>query len=91
MPQRGRKQLEWLVKRFKDVFTEVPGQAKGIYHWIRTCPGQVVREHWSRLPQALYIPVWWELEQMLAQVIIEEPQSPWRSPSVVVLKPDGAI
>lgn len=67
------------------------GRAKGIYHRFRSRPGQVVREHWRKLPQALYIPVQKELEQMLARGIIQESQRPWRSPLVMVPKPNGAI
>lgn len=66
LPQGGQEQLVQLARRFEDVFTEVPGQAKGIYHWIRTSSGLVVREHWRRLLQALYVLVQRELEQMLA-------------------------
>lgn len=44
IPKGGREQLEQRVREFKDVFTEVPGWAKGICHQIRTSPGQAMKD-----------------------------------------------
>lgn len=80
-----------MKREFQDVFDERPGMTQGVEHHILTPPGCVVRDHWRRLPRHLFGLVKAEIEQIREHGIIEESHSPWRSPMVIVSKPNGTI
>lgn len=80
-----------MILEFLDVFSEKTGKAKGVVHSVRMLDGCVIWDHWQSLPYHLWRAVKQEITQMLKLDIIEESQSPWRSPLVIVPKPDGTI
>ncbi|KYO49112.1 hypothetical protein Y1Q_0010251 [Alligator mississippiensis] len=86
-----RRQVAKLIREFGDVFQEMPGEAQGVIHWIKTFPGQVIRESWRQIPQRLQGQIKTEIEMMLEKSIICRFHNDWRSPIMAVLKPDGKI
>lgn len=88
---KQKENLKALILEFWNVFQEIPGIARGINHQILTPPGQVIYDHWRRLPHHLRPAVKQEIDQMKKLGLIEESQSPWRSLIVVVPKTDGFI
>lgn len=76
-----------------DVFTEVPGTAKGWEHKSNThkhTHNIVVRTPICPVPLAAKPLLQQEVEKML-QLGVEESQSPWRSTPVMMPKPNGSI
>lgn len=83
--------LQYVVQTFLDVLLTHLGWTMAMSHHIATIPGQKVHEdHWP-LPRKMWDAVWKDLETMLNLGVVEEMQSEWRSPIVLVSKPDGAI
>ena len=80
-----------LLTRNRDRFSELPGRTNVIYHDIFTTPGKVVRQRPYRIPQARRHAIREEVGNMLKLKVIEESNSPWSSPIVIVPKPDGSL
>ncbi|XP_075779191.1 uncharacterized protein LOC142827431 [Pelodiscus sinensis] len=86
-----RTQMEELLRRFRHVLTATPGTAKVGVHRINTEPGQVVREAHRPLPRKVWDTVRQEVQTMKQWGVVEESQSEWRSPIVLVPKRDGSV
>lgn len=82
--------LEW-VERNRDVFSSEPGHTHVIQHEICTIPGKVIHQRPYRVPEAQREATKKEVRKMLKLGVIEESQSAWSSPIVLVPKPDGTI
>ncbi|CAM5127553.1 unnamed protein product [Eretmochelys imbricata] len=67
-----------------------PGRTTLTYHVIQTEPGVVVPETTRPLPRRMREAVEEEVQAMLELGVIEPSQSEWRSPVVLVPKPDGS-
>ncbi|KAI7808673.1 hypothetical protein IRJ41_011194 [Triplophysa rosa] len=80
-----------LQAEFADVFSPLPGRTKLIQHHIETVPGVVVRSRPYRLPEHKKNVVQTELAAMLEMGVIEESNSDWASPIVLVPKTDGSV
>lgn len=89
-PQQRQEVME-LVDRNKDVFSPVPGHTQMIQHEIHTVPGKIVQQRPYRIPEARREAVKEEVRKMLKLGVIEESQSAWSSPIVMVPKPDGTV
>lgn len=85
-----RAELQELLSDFSDVFSDVPGQTRLVEHDVQTSSSRPVRRHPYRLPHALRPVVKSEIELMLETGIIQESDSPWASPVVLVDKKDGS-
>jgi len=87
-----RNQLRQVLNTFRDIFQDRPGKTKLCKHSIELQPGTKpirlspyrVNPHKAELIRR-------ELELMLDMGVIEESNSPWASPIVLVPKPDGSI
>ncbi|XP_065268782.1 uncharacterized protein LOC135885080, partial [Emys orbicularis] len=84
-----RKQTECLLRAFRGTFTDQPGYTTLVYHNIQMEPGVVIRESTRLLPYRMRQVVEEEVRAMLELGVIEPSQSEWRSPVVLVPKPDG--
>uniref|UniRef100_K7F0Q0 ribonuclease H n=1 Tax=Pelodiscus sinensis TaxID=13735 RepID=K7F0Q0_PELSI len=88
----GQKdELSRLVQKYAHVLSSQPGRTRGISHHISTLPGQRVRDQHRPLPRKMWGLVERELQAMLEMGVIEESRSEWRSPIVLVPKPDGTM
>src|SRR6218665_4000891 len=86
--QRG--QLSSLLVQFKDVFDDKPGRTTVVEHTIKLVPGaRPVRQTPYRLHPEKQRAVNTEIASLLEQGFIEETNSPWAVPILVVPKPDG--
>jgi len=80
-----------LQECFADVFSPLPGRTNLIQHHIETHPGVTARSRPYRLPEHKRKIVQEELKAMVAMGVVEESNSPWCSPIVLVTKKDGSI
>ncbi|KAL1279405.1 hypothetical protein QQF64_026078 [Cirrhinus molitorella] len=62
-----------LIGQFSDVFSTRPGQTNVIEHDIKTPPGVVVRQHPYRVPEARWMAIEHEIQDMLKLGVIELP------------------
>ncbi|XP_062415775.1 uncharacterized protein LOC134107852 [Pungitius pungitius] len=86
-----RADIAQLQERFADVFSPRPGRTDLIAHRIETPPGVTVRSRPYRLPEHKRKVVREELAAMLEMGVIEESNSAWCSPIVLVAKKDGTV
>ena len=90
-PER-REQLQQLLSSFTDIFQDRPGRTSLCSHSIELQPDTKpirlspyrVNPHKAELIRR-------ELDLMIDMGVIEESNSPWASPVVLVPKPDGSI
>lgn len=80
-----------LLQEQPKVFSRQPGHTHLIEHPITTSPGQVARVRWCPLPFKTKVAVEQEVAEMLRLGVIEPSTREWRSPIVLVLKPDRSI
>ena len=69
----------------------LPGRTSLIQHQVETHPGMMVRSRPYRLPEHKRKVVQAELKAMVEMGVIEECNSAWCSPIVLVGKKDGSI
>ncbi|XP_039350382.1 uncharacterized protein LOC120374581 [Mauremys reevesii] len=84
------KQTRCLLQAFSRTFTGQLGYTTLVYHRIQTEPGVVIRGATRPLPYHRRQVVEEEVRAMLDLGVIEPSQSEWRSPVVLVPKPDGS-
>lgn len=85
------QELKELLSRNRDVFSDQPGRTEVITHDIVTEPGKRVRLRPYRIPEARREALRNEVRSMPEMGVIEESQSAWSSPIVMVPKPDGSL
>ncbi|XP_075777530.1 uncharacterized protein LOC142827202 [Pelodiscus sinensis] len=91
LTEEQQKELNSLLRDFDQVLTTQPGKTPLMSHHIATTPGKKIRDHIRPLPRKMWRPVQEELQRMLQMGVIRESKSEWRSPIVLVPKPDGTI
>uniref|UniRef100_A0A8C5PW96 Gypsy retrotransposon integrase-like protein 1 n=1 Tax=Leptobrachium leishanense TaxID=445787 RepID=A0A8C5PW96_9ANUR len=85
------QEVKEFLQRNKGMFSGLPGHASGIKHDIVTEPHVKVRVKPYRIPEAHRKAVSEEVKKMLQLDVIEESQSEWSSPVVLVPKPNGTL
>jgi serine protease inhibitor ecotin len=87
-----RVELLELLGTFEGVFSDVPGKTTLISHRIDLVPGaRPVRQSAYRLHPERMAQVDKEIQGLIAEGIVEESESAWASPIVLVPKSDGSL
>lgn len=84
------RQIDQVLGAFPELFADTSGVAQGMAHHIHTPPGMVVRALSRPVPITLQNTIEREVQMMLQLGVIEPFESPWRSPLVLVPRPDGS-
>ena len=79
-----------LLKRYEEIFTEIPGKASVIEHKIDLTDDRPIRCKPYPLPYAKRGEIREEIKNMMDTRIVRELSSPYASPLVVVKKKDGS-
>ncbi|KAK3877996.1 hypothetical protein Pcinc_017329 [Petrolisthes cinctipes] len=90
LPEEKKQQLYGLVEQFSIIFTDRHGSTSVMKHVIHLTQDGPVREKQYPLSYATREAVEREVQDMLAQGIIERPSSKYSAPVVLVRKPDGS-
>jgi len=85
------KQIKTVLKKHSKAFSDVPGKTHVISHKVKTTNETPIRHRAYRTPQSLKQKIKDELDNMLKLGVIEETNSAYASPIVVVPKPNGDI
>jgi len=91
---REAQALEELIAEYQDVFETKSGdhgRTEKVYHRIDTGDARPIRQPPRRLPLLKQAEVNGMLEDMKSKGVIEESDSPWSSPVVLVRKKDGNL
>jgi hypothetical protein len=88
------RELEGLIAAYEDVFATQSGdygRTNRVYHRIDTGEARPIRQPPRRLPLAKRTDATEMLEDMRRRGVIEESDSPWSSPVVLVWKKNGEL
>ena len=90
LPEDQRRVLKDLVRRYPDVFTDMPGETDVIQHQIRLTDDTPIRCKPYPLPYAMQEELRNEVDTMLEMGVVRPSTSPYASPIVMVKKKDGS-
>ena len=90
LPKDQRRVLKDLVRRYPDVFTDMPGETDVIQHQIRLTDDTPIRCKPYPLPYAMREELRNEVDTMLEMGVVRPSTSPYASPIVMVKKKDGS-
>ena len=90
LPEDQRRVLKDLVRRYPDVFTDMPGETDVIQHQIRLTDDMPIRCKPYPLPYAMREELRNEVDTMLEMGVVRPSTSPYASPIVMVKKKDGS-
>jgi hypothetical protein len=94
LSRREAQALEEFIADYQDVLETKSGdhgRTEKVYHRIDTGDARPIRQPPRRLPLAKQAEVNDVLEDMKSKGVIEESDSPWSSPVVLVRKKDGSL
>ena len=90
LPEDQRRELKDLVRRYRDVFTDMPGETDVIQHQIRLSDDTPIRCKPYPLPYAMREELRNEVDTMLEMGVVRPSTSPYASPIIMVKKKDGS-
>ena len=90
LPEDQRRVLKDLVRRYPDVFTDMPGETDVIQHQIRLTDDTPIRCKPYPLPYAMREELRNEVDTMLEMGVVRPSTSPYASPIVMVKMKDGS-
>ncbi|XP_062589077.1 uncharacterized protein LOC134250727 [Saccostrea cucullata] len=91
LSEEQKRQLKRLVEEFENVFTDVPKKTSYIQHTIKTTTEEPIQKKPYSIPYALQEKVKAEIKQMKEMGIIEETESPYSAPIVLIKKNDDTL
>jgi len=92
LPDRDREQLTRLLSQYPDIFNDNPGKTTLCTHKLELKPGtRPMRLSPYRVHPEKSEQIRKELDLMIKMGVIEESNSPWASPVVLIPKPDGTV
>ena len=92
LPERDRAQLKSLLTQYADIFSDLPGKTDLCTHSIEIKSGtRPIRLSPYRVNPEKSEQIRKELDLMIKMGVIEESNSPWASPVVLIPKADGSI
>lgn len=86
-----KEDLESLLRKHPGIFSKQPGYTTLVEHTIPCTPGKVACALWRPIPFKTQEAVEREVKEMLLLGVIEPSHSAWRSPVVLVPKPDDTV
>jgi hypothetical protein len=86
-----RTEVDKMVFRYEEIFDEKPSITSKDVHRITTTESAPIAVPVYRLTPAKQQLLREEIDKMLDQDVIEESDSPWAAPVVMVPKPDGGL
>ena len=84
-----RAELEALLQKYADAFSDTPGKTHLVEHYIETVQTRPVKVPPYRIPHAYRKLFEGELQEMLKHKIIEPSTSEWAAPILPIKKKDG--
>ena len=85
-----RNEVMEVLRRYEEIFTEIPGKASVIEHKIDLTDDRPIRCKPYPLPYAKKSKIREEIKSMMDTGIVRESSSPYASPLIVVKKKDGS-
>ena len=91
VPLVQRKELAEVITQYKEVFPDVPSKTNLIEHDVDVGDSALIKQHPYRVSPMKKELLDKEVQYMLKNDIIEESQSNWSSPCILVPKHDGGF
>ena len=91
LPLVQRKELAEVITQYREVFPDVPSKTKLIEHDVDVGDSAPIKQHPYRVSPMKKELLDKEVQYMLKNDIIEESQSDWSSPCILVPKHDGGF
>lgn len=90
LTEQERRELDTVLDKAAEVFSDLPGKTSLAEHSITTTPGRIIKQKPYRIPVAKRSIIQQEVQDMLRLGVIQPSTSEWSSPIVLVPKPDGS-
>ena len=90
LPERERTVIKQLIEEFVGLFPDVPGKTIAANHDVDVGDAHPIKQHPYRMNPIKLAAMRQEVKYMLQNGIIEQSQSQWSSPCILVPKPDGS-
>lgn len=91
LTEKERKSLEELLVAEKEIFEDIDIPAPHVEHYIKTGSHEPIANAPYRISPKMKTVLKAELDKMLEKGIIQEEESPWAFPVVLIPKKDGSI
>ena len=90
LPEEERTVIKQLIEEFVGLFPDVPGKTIAAHHDVDVGDAHPIKQHPYRMNPIKLAAMRQEVQYMLQNGIIEQSQSQWSSPCILVPKPDGS-
>ena len=90
LPEGERTVIKQLVEEFVGLFPDVPGKTIAAQHDVNVGNAHPIKQHPYQINPIKLAAMRQEEKYMLQNGIIEQSQSQWSSPCILVPKPDGS-
>ena len=90
LPEEERIVIKQLVEEFVCLFPDVSGRTIAAHHDVDVGDAHPIKQHPYQMNPIKLAAMRQEVEHMLQNGIIEQSQSQWSSPCILVPKPDGS-